>query len=137
MSSPVAPGSTEKPRAIVIGHGGFAAGMCSAVEKITGRGAALVALSGQELSLAQIQELVHSRLTEHGVSVVFTDLQAGSSTMAARRALREFPEAVLVVGANLPMLLDFVLNSTADPHEAARHAAERGCSSIAVHGGGK
>jgi N-acetylgalactosamine PTS system EIIA component len=128
---------TEKPRAIVIGHADFAVGMRSAVHKITGRGAALIALSGQDLALAQIEELLRAQLTENAVSVVFTDLQAGSSTMAARKVLRDFPAAILVVGANLPMLLDFVLSTTGTPAEAARHAAERGHKSIAVHSGGK
>src|SRR4051812_25550338 len=135
MSSvPDAP-TPEKPRAIIIGHAEFAAGMRSAVHKITGRGAALVALSGAELSLAQIEALLRAQLQEHQISVVFTDLQAGSSTMAARKALRDFPAAVLVVGANLPMLLDFVLSTVGTPVDAARHAADRGCKSIAVHGG--
>jgi PTS system N-acetylgalactosamine-specific IIA component len=128
---------TEKPRAIVIGHAEFAVGMRSAVEKITGRGAALIALSGKDLSLHQIEALLRKTLTDTGVSVIFTDLAAGSSTMAARKVLRDFPHALLVVGSNLPMLLDFVLSTVGTPAEAARHAAERGHKSIAVHPGGK
>jgi N-acetylgalactosamine PTS system EIIA component len=127
---------TEKPRAIVIGHGDFAAGMRSAVQKITGRGAALVALSGQDLSLAQIEATLRASLADNQVSVVFTDLQAGSATMAARKIIRDQPNTVLVVGANLPMLLDFVLSTAATPREAASHAATRGSSCIAVYGGG-
>jgi PTS system N-acetylgalactosamine-specific IIA component len=125
------------PRAIVIGHGEFAAGMRSAVQKITGRGDALIAMSGQELSLAQIEDALRTRLRDSGVSVIFTDLQAGSATMAARKVLRDSPGAVLVAGVNLAVLLDFVLNTTATtPGEAASHAAERGRAAITVHGGG-
>ena len=126
----------ETPRAIVIGHGDFAVGMRSAVQKITGRGAALLTLSGQDLSAAQIEEKLRAAMRDNAVSVVFTDLQAGSATMAARKILRDLPETVLVVGANLPMLLDFVLSTAATAREAAQHAAARGTSCIAVYGGG-
>jgi PTS system N-acetylgalactosamine-specific IIA component len=127
------------PRAIVIGHGEFAAGMQSAVQKITGRGSVLIALSAEECSrcsLAQLVDLLRTRLRESGVSVVFTDLQAGSATMAARKLLHDMPDTVLVVGANLAVLLDFVLNNDATPADAARHAAERGRLAIQVQEGG-
>ncbi|MEO5568399.1 MAG: hypothetical protein ABIR92_07900 [Gemmatimonadaceae bacterium] len=124
-----------KPRAIVIGHGEFASGMLTAVDKITGQAGALLALSVQDRSLVQIEAWLRENLGATGAEVVFTDLQAGSATMAARKALRDMPHVVLVVGANLPMLLDFVLSNSATPVEAARHAAERGRTAIVVHGG--
>jgi len=123
------------PRAIVIGHGDFAVGMQTAVDKITGHGSALLALSVQERSLSQIEDWLRANLSSTGVQVVFTDLQAGSATMAARKALRDMPTVVLVVGTNLPMLLDFVLNNSGSPRDAALHAAERGKAAIVVHGG--
>ena len=123
------------PKAIVIGHGDFAVGMQTAVEKITGQGAALLALSVQDRSLVQIEAWLRENLEITGARVVFTDLQAGSATMAARKALRNMPSVVLVVGANLPMLLDFVLSNAGSPVEAANHAAERGRAAIVVHGG--
>lgn len=127
--------SVTKPRAIVIGHGEFASGMLTAVDKITGQAGALLALSVQDRSLVQIEAWLRENLGTTGAEVVFTDLQAGSATMAARKALRDMPNVVLVVGANLPMLLDFVLSSAATPVEAAKHAAERGRTAIVVHGG--
>lgn len=125
----------SSPRAIVIGHGEFASGMQTAVDKITGQGGALVALSVQDRSLVQIEAWLRENIAATGVQVVFTDLQAGSATMAARKALRDHPAVTLVVGANLPMLLDFVLSNVGSAVEAARHAADRGKSSIAVFGG--
>ena len=127
--------SSVTANAIVIGHGEFAAGMQTAVEKITGQGAALLALSVQDRSLVQIEAWLRENLEKTGIQVVFTDLQAGSATMAARKALRDLTSVTLVVGANLPMLLDFVLSNAASPVEAANHAAERGRSAIVVHGG--
>ena len=56
--------------------------------------------------------------------------------MAARKLLHDRPDTVLVVGANLAVLLDFVLNHDASPVEAALHAAERGRAAIDVVGGG-
>ena len=125
----------SKARAIVIGHGDFAAGMPTAVDRITGHGATLLALSVQDRSLPQIEAWLRENLAATGAMVVFTDLQAGSATMAARKALRDLPDVSLVVGTNLPMLLDFVLSTAASPAEAAKHAAERGRTAIVVHGG--
>jgi N-acetylgalactosamine PTS system EIIA component len=67
--------------------------------------------------------------------VIFTDLQAGSCTMAARRLLRDRPEMLLVSGTNLPMLLDFVMSSAPSAHDAAHASVDRARSAIAAYGG--
>lgn len=125
---------SEGAKAIVAGHGEFAAGLVSAVEQITGRGAMLVPIAVHQLSAGDIEELLRSRMLDQGIRVIFTDLQAGSCTMAARRILRGMPDAVLIAGANLPTLLDFVFAEGIAPPEAARHAAERGRAAITVAG---
>jgi N-acetylgalactosamine PTS system EIIA component len=122
------------PRAIVAGHGDFAAGLVSAVEQVTGRGACFIPVAVQHLGLQEIQDTLRLRMQQEGVRVLFTDLQAGSCTMAARRLLRDMPDAVLVAGVNLPALLDFVFSAD-DPVAAARHAAERGRGAVCVHEG--
>jgi PTS system N-acetylgalactosamine-specific IIA component len=122
------------PRAIVAGHGEFAAGLVSAVEQITGRGDQLLPVAIAGLGAEDIELLLRDRMTATGIRVVFTDLQAGSCTMAARRVLRGMTDAVVVCGTNLPLLLDFVFNDRATPGEAARHAAERGRAAIALVG---
>src|SRR4051812_31518698 len=121
-------------RAIIIGHGDFAQGMVNAVEKITGRGGVLISLTNRDQSLPQCEDMLRKRLIESGVRVVFTDLAAGSASMAARKTLRDNPRALLVAGANLPMLLDFVMSTEADPVAAAKAAAEKGKSAITMHG---
>ena len=128
--------SATTPRAIVAGHGDFAAGLVSAVEQITGRGAQLIPVSVQKLSVEDIEALLRSRMQEANVRVIFTDLQAGSCTMASRRILRGMDDAVLIAGTNLPTLLDFVFADARTPADAARHAAERGRAAITVHGAG-
>jgi len=136
MSSDPSTSNVERPRAIVAGHGEFAAGLVSAVEQITGRGGQLIAVSVAKLGVEDIEKLLRSRMQESNVKVIFTDLQAGSCTMASRRILRGVDDAVLIAGTNLPTLLDFVFSEAKSPAEAARHAAERGKSAITAHGAG-
>jgi PTS system N-acetylgalactosamine-specific IIA component len=124
------------PRAIVAGHGDFAAGLVSAVEQITGRGAQLIPVSVQGLSVEDIEALLRRTMQQANVRVIFTDLQAGSCTMASRRILRGMDDAVLIAGTNLPTLLDFVFADARTPPDAARHAAERGRAAISAHGAG-
>ena len=121
--------------ALVAGHADFAAGLVSAVEAITGHGDRLVPIQVRGLCGDDIQALLRQKLSESGARVIFTDLQAGSCTMAARRVLRRLGEGTLVAGANLPMLLDFALSAEPDAGAAAAQAAERGRAAVSVHGG--
>jgi N-acetylgalactosamine PTS system EIIA component len=117
-------------RAIVAGHGEFAAGLVSAVQQITGRGDVFRAISARDLSGADLEALLRNTIEETGARVVFTDLQAGSCTMAARRVLRDRQDVLFIAGANLPMLLDFALSPEPQAVDAARHAIERGRAAI-------
>src|SRR5215471_1664345 len=121
MSSEASAAAATTPRAIVAGHGEFAAGLVSAVEQITGRGAQLIPVSVQGLSVEDIERLLRTRMHDANVHVIFTDLQAGSCTMASRRILRGVNDAVLIAGTNLPTLLDFVFAEGRTAPEAARH----------------
>jgi PTS system N-acetylgalactosamine-specific IIA component len=125
----------EGPRAIVAGHGDFAAGLISAVEQISGRGRMLLPLAIKQLGVEDIEALLRKEMLATGIRVIFTDLQAGSCTMASRKILRGAEDAVLIAGVNLPTLLDFVFAESMPPVVAARHAAERGKASITVIGG--
>jgi N-acetylgalactosamine PTS system EIIA component len=123
-------------RALVAGHGDFAAGLVSAVQQITGRGDVFRAISARDLSGADLEALIRRTIEETGARVVFTDLQAGSCTMAARRVLRDRQDVLFIAGANLPMLLDFALSAEPEPVDAARHAMERGKAAISTVSGG-
>lgn len=121
-------------RAIVAGHGSFASGLISAVEQITGKGAVFLAVSNTGLCLEDIQGTLVRALDDTGARVVFTDLPAGSCTMAVRRMIRARPGVVLVTGVNLSLLLDFAMQESADPLAAAQAALERGRAAMLVHG---
>lgn len=129
MSSEEAP---EKARAIIIGHGEFSAGLASAVGQITGMADRFICLSNTGMAPGDIESALRSKVTDSGASVIFTDLPAGSATLAARRVARDLPALVLVSGVNLATLLDFVYSSASSPGEAARTAAERGRASLVV-----
>jgi PTS system N-acetylgalactosamine-specific IIA component len=134
MSDP-APTPTPVPRALVAGHADFAFGLVSAVEMITGKGSLLLPIRVTGLCGDDIKQLLLDTLRESGARVIFTDLQAGSCTMAARKVIRELGAGVLVAGANLPMLLDFVMSANPDSRAAAAQAAERGRLAVSVHDG--
>ena len=137
MSSDATPSADRPhPRAIVAGHGEFAAGLVSAVQQITGRGDQLIPVAVYSLGVEDIESLLRKKMLEADVHVIFTDLQAGSCSMASRRILRGRDDAVLIAGINLPTLLDFVFTEGKTAPEAARHAAERGRAAITVHGAG-
>jgi len=127
-------GGPEKPRAIVIGHGEFAGGLVSAVGQICGMADKLVVLSMMGMTPEDIETTIRQHLERTGARVIFTDLPAGSATIAARRIVRDDPGIVLVSGINLATLLDFVFSTDQSPTEAARAAAERGKASLIVVG---
>jgi len=124
----------EQPRAIVVGHGEFAGGLVSAVGQICGMADKLVVLSMMGMTPEDIEGTIREQLTRTGARVIFTDLPAGSATIAARRIVKDDPSIVLVSGVNLATLLDFVFNNAVSPVEAARTAAERGKASLIVVG---
>ncbi|MDQ3696464.1 MAG: hypothetical protein M3373_00350 [Gemmatimonadota bacterium] len=125
---------TVQPAALVAGHGGFAEGLVSAAVQITGRGDAFVPMSNRDLGADDIEQQMRQIVEERGIRVIFTDLPAGSCTIAARRVLREHTEVTLVTGANLAALLHFVSHGAGTAHEAAVGAAERARGSVLVVG---
>ncbi len=121
-------------RAIVAGHGSFASGIISAVEQITGKGASFLAMSNTGLCLDDIQHTIARALDDSGAHVIFTDLPAGSCTMAVRRMIRARPGVLLVTGINLSTLLDFAMQESIEPVVAVNAALERGRASMAIYG---
>lgn len=126
----------QTPRAIIAGHGAFPEGMISAVEQITGYGKVFVALSNSGLSGEDIESRLRTRSQSLGLKVFFTDLPAGSATIAVRRIMRDTEGVILVTGTNLATLLEFVFRGEETPADAARHAAEKGRTSLCAHGEG-
>jgi mannose/fructose-specific phosphotransferase system component IIA len=102
---------SDGPRAVVAAHGSLAAGLVNAVACIVGDAAAarLVPLSNRTLGGAELAEALRQAVLTSGAQVVFTDLPAGSCTIAARRVARDVPGLAVVCGVNLPLLLSFAV----------------------------
>src|SRR4029078_5408532 len=124
-----------RPRAIVAGHGDFPSGLVSAVDQISGKGGSFLAVSNRDLSGEDIEARLRDKSASLDICVFFTDLPGGSATLAVRKMMRGDPRIVLVTGANLATLLDFVFESEADPCEAAKRAADKGRASLSAYGG--
>lgn len=103
--------SEETPvRGIILGHGYLADGYVDAVRQITGiEEDAVVALSNKGLSPETLADRLRS-MVGGGPAVVFTDLPAGSCGFAARRICQQIPNAAVVTGVNLAVLLEFVMH---------------------------
>lgn len=123
--------SSDAPRAIVAGHGEFAAGVISAVHRISGRGSLFLGLSNASHGADSLEAALSDAVSLHGASVIFTDLPAGSCTVAARRLARGQPGLAVVTGANVSMLLDFAVRGAADA-AGLEASADRGRAGIVV-----
>jgi len=86
---------SERPAAIVLAHGTLAEGLVSAVDRISGEGSRLLAMSNDGLSGHDLVARLKQAMADTGASVVFTDLPAGSCNTAALRAVHDAPGAVL------------------------------------------
>jgi PTS system N-acetylgalactosamine-specific IIA component len=104
------------------------------VVQITGRDDVLIAMSNRGLSAADIERAMRELVNARAARVIFTDLPAGSCTIAARRLLAAQSDLVLVTGVNLPALLDYVTHGELPARAAAQHAAERAKSGVTVVG---
>jgi PTS system N-acetylgalactosamine-specific IIA component len=125
------PKTPPAPRAVVAGHAGFAAGIVSAVTKIAGRPDVFVAVSNEGLDLSGVENAIRAALKAHGAKVIFTDLPAGSCTMAARRVARLDSSIAIVTGVSVATLLDFALGDGVTELDLQR-AAARGRESVTV-----
>jgi PTS system N-acetylgalactosamine-specific IIA component len=122
-------------RAVVAGHGSFAEGLLSAVEQITGRAEVFVGVTNRGLSARDVEQRLREVVASTGATVIFTDLPAGSCTMAARRLQREQPGLAVVTGVNLATVLDFAFRDDEAVASAVERAAEKGRAALVVTGG--
>lgn len=118
---------------IVSGHGEFAPGLTNAMEMIAGKQDAFLAIpfkEGQDLKMFEAEMLKAAQdlaATAEGV-VFFTDLLGGTPFRTAMLASAQVANSAVVVGTNLPMLIEIALSRAAyteaqEMAEAAKSAA--------------
>ena len=78
-----------------------------------------------------LEEVLRAVVGANDSKVIFTDLPAGSCTIAARRLAREDSSLIVVTGANLSVLLAWALGSESGV-SACEHAVERGRGAMTV-----
>jgi N-acetylgalactosamine PTS system EIIA component len=127
--------SEGTPVAIIAAHGDLAVGFVGAVQQITGRGDLFLPMSNAGLGAAEIERALLELVDSRQIRVIFTDLPAGSCTIAARRVLAARPQMVLVTGTSLPLLLDFMSHEELAPAQAATHAVDRAVRSLTMVSG--
>lgn len=97
-------------KGVVVAHGEMARGLVTAVTRIAGiEEGVLVAVSNEGIGPDELKDAI-LELAGDGPAVVFTDLAAGSCTLAARISCRDRSAVAVVTGVNLPMLLEFVFH---------------------------
>ncbi len=113
-------------RGIVVAHGSMAAGLVEAARRISGvEEGALVPVSNDGLGPQELKEAILSDAAG-GPAVVFTDLAAGSCTLAARVCCSEGAPLAVVTGVNLAMILDFLFHRDLPVEDLVEHVVSRG-----------
>ena len=134
MSEGDTTGAPGRPvRGILLAHGAMAEGMADAVRRIAGiPEGALTPLSNEGLGPDDLRARV-DQLVGPGTAIIFTDLQAGSCTMAARLACGREETRAVVCGVNLPMLLDFVFHRELPLEELVPRLLRKGREAMACY----
>lgn len=113
-------------RGIVVAHGPLAAGLVEAAMRISGvEEGVLAPVSNEGLGPEQLRDAILSDAAG-GPAIVFTDLAAGSCTLAARVCCTEDSPLAVVTGVNLAMLLDFLFHRDLPIPELVDHVVSRG-----------
>lgn len=113
-------------RGIVVAHGSMAAGLVEAATRISGvQEGVLVPVSNDGLGPEQLRDAILADAAD-GPAIVFTDLAAGSCTLAARVCCSGGAPLALVTGVNLAMILDFLFHRDMPIAELVEHVVSRG-----------
>ena len=123
---------TNGMKAVVVAHGDLALGLVTAATRIAGTEAGvLTPISNEGKGPDELREAILAVVGD-GPAVVFTDLGAGSCTLAARVSCRGRTGVCVVTGVNLPMLLEFVFHRDLDLPELVTRLEEKAHSGIQI-----
>ncbi|MDR2939211.1 MAG: PTS N-acetylgalactosamine IIA subunit [Clostridiales bacterium] len=122
---------------IITGHGEFAPGIAHALEMTAGKQDFMLAvpfMDGQDLSEFEQSLLVSASKLKGSVEgvVFFTDMLGGTPFRSSMLASAQTENSAVVVGSNLPMLIEMALTRGGfdNAKELAAAAKQAGLSSI-------
>lgn len=112
---------------ILVGHGGYPAGVLDAVELILGEQPHVTAVSlAPDGSAEQLAERVGELIGDSGQALVLADLMGGSPANAVGLLVLRDRQIQLVSGLNLPMALEVLTCGATTATELAAVAAAAG-----------
>ena len=117
---------------LLVAHGGVAAALVDAVERIAGVHGALVPISNLDCSPETLRDRIRAARAP-GPTVIFVDMASGSCTFASLSLARDSGDVAVVTGVNLPMLLDFVFHRDMELNALSERLVQKGQSSTAAH----
>lgn len=123
---------------IIATHGKLGEELIRTAERIAGPQKGLYFVSNEGLSVDALAEVMSDHVfgcdSPDGI-IIMTDIPGGSPTLACRNLRLEGRRTWVVSGANLPMVLAFILcRDSTEPEEVARVIAARAVKAIEVVG---
>ena len=115
---------------VLLAQGDMAQGMVDAVERIAGLGEGVLLPLTTEGKSPEALQAELNRLLEPGPAIIFTDRASGSCALSAQVCCRVNASHVVLFGANLPILLDFVFNRDLPLEELVPRLLKKGKESL-------
>ena len=124
---------------LLVTHRGYGEGLLAAAEAILGARPGIDQISNDGMSPDALQGAIETWLDGHASpAILLTDLVFGSCTHSARLATRNRPDAVVVAGVSLPMVLALLrAREHEDLRAMLRHLRQRTRESVTVYVGGQ
>ena len=117
-------------RGLILAHSSLASGLAAAVRQISGADEeALAAVSNDGQGPDGMVAAIEQRAGDDPL-IIFTDLNSGSCSFAARKFARARAETGIVCGVNLPILIDFVFHREMPLGELVARLIEKGRGGI-------
>ena len=117
-------------RGVILAHSSLAAGLAAAVRQISGADEqALAAISNEGQGPEGMAAAIEHAADDEPL-ILFTDLNSGSCSFAARKFARTRAQTAIVCGVNLPILIDFVFHREMPLPELVARLVEKGRGGI-------
>ncbi|MEK6645394.1 MAG: PTS sugar transporter subunit IIA [Candidatus Firestonebacteria bacterium] len=117
---------------LVVSHGSFAKALLKTAEMIIGKQANAISVSiNTGEGLDELRDKMNTVLKRFkGEVLILSDMCGGSPSLVSLSLVKEYNNVEVIVGVNLPVLLEVMLNRDKSLKELAKLAVKRGLESI-------